>query len=88
MTYLISFRVADPAKRAQLIQRVKTLGAWMVPIDGVVLLDTTYLVGQLQNDLAARIAQTDALLILQVYPQVSGGYLDPQAWAWLKSRYE
>ena len=84
--YAICFRVADPTRKAQLVQRIKSFGPWMSYFDGVWLIDAPYSLQALEADLSARINTTDSLLILGINPQVSGGWLPQEAWDWLNER--
>jgi hypothetical protein len=85
-TFAIIFRVPDPARKAQVIQRIKSYGPWMSYFDGVWLIEGQYDVATLQEDLNGHIRTTDSLLILEVKPHAAGGWLPPRAWEWLEKR--
>ncbi|MFB2938361.1 hypothetical protein ACE1B6_24200 [Aerosakkonemataceae cyanobacterium BLCC-F154] len=80
----------DLNKRGQnyqkLTEAIKSLGDWWHYLDSTWLLKTRLTTEQVANRLKQEIDDNDSLLVIEVNPHNSRGWLPEEAWDWIYDR--
>jgi hypothetical protein len=87
MIYSINYDLHRPGQNYEdVINVIKSLGAWWHYLDSTWLVDTTLNAAQIWAKLEPHIDTNDNFLIIGVTRDYSG-WLPEDAWKWIKERY-
>lgn len=81
---LVTYDLKQPGRNYRtLIDTIKSLGEWRHDLESTWLVRTNLKAEQVAAHLRLHIDDSDRLLVIEVKPYCSDGWLTPEAWTWI-----